>query len=127
MIETGKKKIKTTTTTTNFECYAARLGVTGVVGYCTGFRGKDADVKKDQCLKTDSISTEQVGREEQGKETKTLLQDYFSFFNVHLFILRENASRGGTQREGERENSKQAPHSTRPDMGLELTSREVIN
>ena len=98
-----------------------------MAGYCLGFSGKDADMKKDQWLKTDSISIEQVGREEQGTETKTLLQDHFSFFNVHLFILRENASRGGTQREGERENSKQAPHSTRPDMGLELTNHEVMN
>ena len=48
------------------------------------------------------------------------------FFKVYLFILKERererelVHRGGEEREGERENAKQAPSSGEPDAGLEL-------
>ena len=55
-----------------------------------------------------------------------------NFFNVYLFILiereRERMSRGGAERQGEKEfqAGSTLPASTEPEVGLELTDHEIM-
>ena len=51
----------------------------------------------------------------------------FIFFNGYLFILREVESKqGGAEREGDRIPSRLHAVSIEPDVGLELTSHEIV-
>ena len=51
------------------------------------------------------------------------------FFKVYLFLRERQSSRGGSEREGDTESkagSRLRAVSTEPDVGLELTNREIM-
>ena len=58
---------------------------------------------------------------------RPFFKNYFKF--IYLFLREtEGVSRGGVEREGERENPKKVLHCqcSEPDVGLKLTNREIM-